>query len=101
MALVAVPAVLVRFNRLVVVPPAPFLVMARPLVWVPAVLVRAMLWPSPVLLLVMASPVAAPPWRMLTAVAAVPLVPLTVRPTTLAAVGVTVLAAVLAGTCWR
>jgi len=31
-ALVAVPAVLVRLSRLVVVPPAPFLVMARPLV---------------------------------------------------------------------
>src|ERR1019366_9057925 len=44
---------------------------------------------------------AAPLWIMLTAVAAVPLVPLTGKPTTLLAVGVTVSAAVEPGTWTR
>jgi hypothetical protein len=96
---VAVPAVLVRLSRLVVVPPAPFLVMARPLVWIPEVFVRLMFWASPVELLVTLRPRAAPAWMILAAVAAVPLVPLTVKPVTLFVVGVTVLAAVVVGTC--
>src|SRR5580698_8091221 len=48
-------------------------------------------------LLEMVKALAAWPWIMLTAVAAVPLVPLTVRPTTLLTVGVMVLVAVLPG----
>ncbi len=55
----------------------------------------------PVLVPFTLSAVAAPPCTMLTAVAAVPLVPLTVRPTTLFVVGVIVLAAVEVGTCMR
>jgi hypothetical protein len=46
------------------------------------------------------TPSAAWLWLTIAAVVAVPLVPLTVRPTTLAAVGVIVLAAVLAG-IWK
>ena len=49
--------------------------------------------------LVMVMPAAAPGCETAKAVAAVPLVPLTVRPTTLLAVGVIVFSAVLAGTC--
>ena len=110
MAFVAVPAVFVRSSKLVVVPPAPFLVIASPDVCVPAVLVRFMVAPLPVLLSVTTIPapvfdvltaraVAAPACTTFMAVAAVPLVPLTVRPTTLAAVGVTVFWAVDVGTC--
>jgi hypothetical protein len=48
--LVAVPAVLVRFSRLVVVPRAPLRSISIPLVWVSEVLVRLMVWPLPVVL---------------------------------------------------
>ncbi len=90
MALVTVPAVLIKLSRFVVVPAAPLRVIARPLVWVPDVLVRLSAMPSAVC-----------DWLKMAAGALMPLVALTVSPTTLAAVGVTVLAAVVAGTCCK
>ena len=56
-------------------------------------------FPDPELVMFTAS--ALPAWITSRATAAVPLVPLTVSPTTLLAVGVTVLAAVDVGTCSR
>src|SRR5580698_668068 len=89
MPLVIVPAELEIWRPLVVVPPALFWLISKPLVLVPV----------PLRLTSRAS--AAPDWLMMAAVAAAPEVPLTVRPTTLSAVGVTVFCAVVAGTCWR
>lgn len=60
-------------------------------------MVRLILWPEPVELEVTVRAVAAPAWTTLTATAAVPLVPFTVRPTTELALGVTVFAAVETG----
>src|ERR1039457_2758901 len=70
--------------------PAPLAAMSRPLVTVPLVLLTLTLRAS-----------AAPDWLTMAAVAAVPVVPLTVRPVTLPAVGVTVFCAVAPGTCTR
>src|SRR5580700_10561019 len=89
MPLVIVPAELEIWRPLVVVPPALFWLTSNPLVLVPV----------PLRLTSRAS--AAPDWLMMAAVAAAPEVPLTVRPTTLSAVGVTVFCAVVAGICWR
>jgi len=78
--LVNVPAVWVMLRPLVVVPPVPLILTSRPLVSVPLVWVLLM-----ATLLVVAWD-----WLKIAAVAAVPEVALTVRPTTEAAVGVTV-----------
>src|SRR5580704_1670909 len=86
MPLVKVPVVFWICKPLVRVPVALFSLMSKPLVLVTA----------PVRLTSRAS--AAPAWLTISAVAAVPLVPLTVRPTTLAAVGWTVFWPVVVGT---
>ena len=63
--------------------------MDRPLVWVPAPLVRDISKPLPVELEVILAAEAAPPWVTASAVAAVPVVPVTVRALILLLVGAT------------
>ena len=100
---VKVPAVLVSCKPVLVVALALLLTTARPLVVVPAavLLVRIALVVVPALLVFTCNASAAPVWLIMRAVAAVPLVPLTVRATTLLTVGVMVSVAVAPGTCTR
>ena len=89
--LVRVPAVWVMLRPLVVVPLAPLILTSRALVTVPAVLV----------LFIATLLVVAWDWLKIAVVAAVLEVALTVRPTTEAAVGVTVFWPVVPGTSTR
>ena len=80
---------------------APALVTLKLVALIRLVKVPLKLRPLVAVLLALATvmPAAAPGWLTARAVAGVPLVPLTVRPTTLLAVGVIVFSAVLVGTC--